>query len=160
MVSHAACHTEMLFLEDYMNQTPDPSHFGNPEAGVARCQRRFQGPSYFPGSRCRRIAVCIYELFPAFRLPYMFRNPVISSSTSWKTRYLYELKWMLKMQADNGGVYHQADLLCPCGLLMPEDKLLPDLSVSHHSNCGFLQPPAALASSVCSRDESILHTGP
>jgi len=90
-----------------------------------------------------------YELFPG-----VFKEEInIPESGNGVPDILnecrYELEWMLKMQRDDGGVYHKTATRNFSGFIMPEDDK-DDLflfKVSHCSTAGFAAS-AALASRV------------
>ena len=123
--THAACHTEdAVFLEDYMNQTPDPSHFdmtgGWHDAGDF-------GRYISPAAVAVGHLLYAYELFPESFQASLHIPESGNLLPDILNECLYELKWMLKMQADNGGVYHKLTSFVHADFLMPEEDKLPFL---------------------------------
>ena len=117
--THAACHTEdAVFLEDYMNQTPDPPHFdmtgGWHDAGDF-------GRYISPAAVAVGHLLYAYELFPESFQASLHIPESGNLLPDILNECLYELKWMLKMQADNGGVYHKLTSFVHADFLMPED---------------------------------------
>lgn len=117
--THAACHTSpAVFLEDYINHTANPETFdmtgGWHDAGDF-------GRYTTAGAVAAAHLLYAYELFPE-----SFRDLVnIPESGNGipdiLNECLYELKWLLKMQAPDGGVYHKLTAFCHAGFIMPED---------------------------------------
>ena len=123
--THAACHTEdAVFLEDYMNQTPDPPHFdmtgGWHDAGDF-------GRYISPAAVAVGHLLYAYELFPESFQASLHIPESGNLLPDILNECLYELKWMLKMQADNGGVYHKLTSFVHADFLMPEEDKLPFL---------------------------------
>lgn len=120
--THAACHTEdAIFLSDYVKKTPNPPHFdmtgGWHDAGDFG---RYISPA----------AVAVGHLLYAYELfPESFRAPLNIPETGngipdILNECRYELDWMLKMQASDGGVYHKLTSFVHADFLMPEEDKL------------------------------------
>lgn len=117
--THAACHTApAIFLEDYLNQVENPKEYD------------FTGGWHDAGDYGRystAAAVALAHLLYAYELfPESFTEQVnIPESGNHMpdllNECLYELKWLLKMQAPDGGVYHKLTSFCHSDFLMPED---------------------------------------
>lgn len=123
--THAACHTEdAIFLEDYMNKTPNPPHFdmtgGWHDAGDF-------GRYISPAAVAVGHLLYAYELFPESFQTSLHIPESGNSIPDILNECLYELKWMLKMQADNGGAYHKLTSFVHADFLMPEEDKLPFL---------------------------------
>lgn len=123
--THAACHTApAIFLEDYLNETPAPASFdmtgGWHDAG-----------DY--GRYASAAAVALghllhaYELFPESLTMELHIPETGNGIPDILNECLYELEWLLKMQAPDGGVYHKLTSFCHADFVMPEDDRLPFL---------------------------------
>lgn len=117
--THEACHTApAIFLEDYQNKAECPQSFdmtgGWHDAGDF-------------GRYTSAGAVALAHLLYAFELfPESFKEPVnIPESGNGipdlLNECLYELEWMLKMQAPDGGAYHKLTSFCHADFVMPEN---------------------------------------
>ena len=128
--THAACHTAPAILfEDYINHTENPKTFdmsgGWHDAGD-------YGRYSSPAAVALAHILYAYELFPeglqdALNIPESGNGiPDILNEC------LYELKWLIKMQAPDGGVYHKLTAFAHADFIMPEDDhdrfLLYDVS--------------------------------
>lgn len=117
--THASCHTApAIFLEDYQKKTPSPASFdmtgGWHDAGDF-------GRYTSAGAVALAHLLYAYELFPE-----SFTEPLNIPETGngipdILNECLYELEWMLKMQAPNGGAYHKLTSFCHADFVMPED---------------------------------------
>ena len=122
---HKACHTApAIFLEDYINKTANPQTYdltgGWHDAG-----------DYGRYSTAAAVALghllYAYELFPE-SLQVNLNIPESGNGIpDILNECLYELKWLLKMQAPDGGVYHKLTAFCHAPFLMPEDDHDPFL---------------------------------
>lgn len=117
--THAACHTTpAVFYEDYINHTDNPRTFeltgGWHDAGDF-------------GRYTTAGAVAVAHLLYAYMLfPESFQESVnIPESGNGipdiLNECLYELKWLLKMQAPDGGVYHKLTAYRHAEFIMPEE---------------------------------------
>ena len=117
--THAACHTEpAIFLEDYLNKTENPKSFdmtgGWHDAGDF-------GRYSTAGSVALAHLLYAYELFPESFQDSLNIPESKSSMPDILCECMYELKWLLKMQAEDGGVYHKLTSFCHADFVMPED---------------------------------------
>lgn len=107
-----------------MNQTPDPPHFdmtgGWHDAGDF-------GRYISPAAVAVGHLLYAYELFPESFQASLHIPESGNLLPDILNECLYELKWMLKMQADNGGVYHKLTSFVHADFLMPEEDKLPFL---------------------------------
>ncbi len=117
--THAACHTTpSIFLEDYINKTANPQSFdmtgGWHDAGDF-------------GRYTSAAAVALGHLLYAYELfPDSLQNDLNIPESGNElpdilNECLYELKWLLKMQAPNGGAYHKLTSFCHADFVMPEE---------------------------------------
>ena len=117
--THAACHTEKaILLEDYVNQASNPRSFdmsgGWHDAGD-------YGRYTTAGAVAVAHILYAYELFPqSLQTPLQIpeTDPIIPDILN---ECLYELKWLLKMQAPDGGVYHKLTTFSHADFIMPQD---------------------------------------
>lgn len=123
--THTVCHASpAIFLEDYVNHTPNPEVFdmtgGWHDAGDF-------------GRYTTAGAVAVAHLLYAYELfPESFQDPLnIPESGNGipdvLNECLYELNWLLKMQAPDGGVYHKLTAFTHADFIMPEDDHDPFL---------------------------------
>lgn len=122
LYTHKACHTApSVFLEDYMNQTPDPQTFdmtgGWHDAGDF-------GRYISPAGVTIGHLLYAYELFPESLQDALNIPETGNGMPDLLNECLYELKWMLKMQREDGGVYHKLTSFVHADFLMPEDDHL------------------------------------
>lgn len=117
--THDACHTgQAIFCQDYINHTENPGTFemtgGWHDAGDF-------------GRYTTAGAVAVSHLLYAYELfPESFRDTVhIPESGNGMpdilNECLYELKWLMKMQAPDGGVYHKLTTYCHADFIMPQE---------------------------------------
>ena len=117
--THAACHTSpAIFLEDHITQAPDPASFdmtgGWHDAGDF-------GRYTSAGAVALAHLLYAYELFPE-KLQMNLNIPESGNSLpDLLNECLYELKWMLKMQAPSGGCYHKLTSFNHADFIMPEE---------------------------------------
>lgn len=117
--THDACHTEpSILLEDYLARTPDPESFdmtgGWHDAGDF-------GRYTSAGAVALGHLLYAYELFPE-SLQMDLNIPESGNGIpDFLNECLYELKWMLKMQAPSGGCYHKLTSFLHADFIMPED---------------------------------------
>lgn len=117
--THAACHTTpAIFLEDYLNKTENPKSFdmtgGWHDAGDF-------GRYSTAGAVALAHLLYAYELFPESFQDSLNIPESKSSMPDILCECMYELKWLLKMQAEDGGVYHKLTSFCHADFVMPED---------------------------------------
>ncbi len=116
---HKACHTApAIFLEDYQNKTENPKTFdmtgGWHDAGDF-------------GRYSTAAAVALghllyaYELFPESLQDDLTIPESGNGIPDILNECLYELRWLLKMQAPDGGVYHKLTAFSHAPFVMPED---------------------------------------
>ncbi len=117
--THAACHTEpAIFLTDYINQTENPQTFdmtgGWHDAG-----------DYGRYSTAAAVALAhllyAYELFPESLQDELTIPESGNGIPDILNECLYELKWLMKMQSPDGGVYHKLTAFSHAPFIMPED---------------------------------------
>lgn len=117
--THPACHTApSVFLEDYINKTPNPASFdmtgGWHDAG-----------DYGRYSTAASVALAhllyAYELFPESFQDSLNIPESGNHMPDILNECLYELKWLLKMQAEDGGVYHKLTSFSHADFIMPQD---------------------------------------
>ncbi len=116
---HKACHTKpAIFLQDYLNQTPNPQTFdmtgGWHDAG-----------DYGRYSTAAAVALAhllyAYELFPESLQDNLQIPESDNGIPDLLNECLYELKWLLKMQAKDGGIYHKLTSFSHADFIMPEN---------------------------------------
>ena len=117
--THAECHTApAIFLEDYLNQTQNPQAFdmtgGWHDAGDF-------GRYSTAGSVALAHLLYAYELFPESFQDSLNIPESDNAMPDILNECMYELKWLLKMQAEDGGVYHKLTSFCHADFVMPED---------------------------------------
>lgn len=123
--THAACHTApAVFLADYLSKTPNPVSFdmtgGWHDAGDFG---RYTSPA----------AVAVAHLLYAYTLfPGGFWETInIPESGNGMpdvlNECLYEINWLFKMQAPDGGTYHKLTSFTHADFEMPEEDKLPFL---------------------------------
>lgn len=120
--THAACHTEpAIFLEDYLNKTENPKTFdmtgGWHDAGDF-------GRYSTAASVALAHLLYAYELFPESFTDSLNIPESGNGMPDILNECMYELKWLLKMQADDGGVYHKLTSFSHADFVMPEDDHL------------------------------------
>jgi len=117
---HGICHTdEAIMVEDYINKVDNPKRYdmsgGWHDAGD-------YGRYVTAGSVAVAHLLYAYELYPD-----SFKSEInIPESGNGipdvLNECLYELKWMLKMQTEDGGVYHKLTTFSHGPFIMPEDE--------------------------------------
>ena len=120
--THKTCHTEpAIFLEDYMNKTPNPQSFdmtgGWHDAGDF-------GRYISPAGVTIGHLLYAYELFPESLQDDLNIPETGNGIPDILNECAYELKWMLKMQREDGGVYHKLTSFVHADFVMPEDDKL------------------------------------
>lgn len=117
--THGACHTSpAIFLEDYINKKENPKSFdmtgGWHDAG-----------DYGRYSTAAAVALShllyAYELFPESLQDNLNIPESGNGIPDILNECLYELKWLLKMQAPDGGVYHKLTAFSHADFMMPQD---------------------------------------
>lgn len=119
--SHNPCHTaDAIMLEDYMNKAQNPKSYdmtgGWHDAGDF-------------GRYTSAGAVAVAHMLYAFELfPENFKETINipesgNDMPDLLNECLYELTWLLKMQAPNGGAYHKLTSFCHADFIMPEEDL-------------------------------------
>jgi len=117
--SHACCHSEpSIFLEDYVNKVPNPKKYdmtgGWHDAGDF-------GKYISPAGVTVGHILYAYELYKD-KVSMELNIPETGNGIpDCLNEVKYELDWMLKMQSDNGGVYHKVTGFSHCAFQMPED---------------------------------------
>jgi len=117
--THKACHTApSIFLEDYLSQTANPESYdmtgGWHDAGDF-------GRYTSPAAVALAHLLYAYELFPE-SLQMELNIPESGNGIpDLLNECLYELKWMLKMQAPSGGCYHKLTSFNHADFVMPEE---------------------------------------
>lgn len=120
--THKACHTApSIFLEDYLSKAVNPESFdmtgGWHDAGDFG---RYTSPAAVAVAHL----LYAYELFPE-SLQMELNIPESGNGIpDILNECLYELKWMLKMQAPSGGCYHKLTSFNHADFVMPEDDLM------------------------------------
>lgn len=117
--THAACHLSPAILyEDYNNQTPQPKAFdmtgGWHDAGDF-------GRYTTAGAVAVSHLLYAYELFPESFQESITIPESGNGIPDILNECLYELKWLLKMQAPDGSVYHKLTAYRHADFIMPED---------------------------------------
>lgn len=123
--THKACHTaSAIHLEDYMADTPNPKTYdltgGWHDAGDF-------------GRYSTAAAVALGHLLYAYELfPESFKDSLQipesgNDMPDILNECLYELEWLIKMQAEDGGVYHKLTAWSHAPFIMPEDDHDPFL---------------------------------
>lgn len=117
--THAACHTSpAIFLEDYVNHTPNPAAFdmtgGWHDAGDF-------GRYSTAGAVAVAHLLYAYELFPESFQGSLNIPESGNGIPDVLNECLYELNWLLKMQAPDGGVYHKLTAFSHADFIMPEN---------------------------------------
>ena len=123
--THAACHTKpAILLEDYLNGTENPQKF------------EMQGGWHDAGDFGRystAAAVALshilyaYELFPESFTEELNIPESGNDMPDILNECMYELKWLVKMQKEDGGVYHKLTAWCHAPFVMPEEDHDPFL---------------------------------
>ena len=117
--THAACHTKpVVLLEDYVAKTANPQTFD-------MCGGWHDAGDFGRYSTAAAVALghilYAYELFPesfgdSLNIPESGNGiPDILNEC------LYELEWLIKMQREDGGVYHKLTAFNHAPFVMPED---------------------------------------
>lgn len=117
--THAACHTSpSIFFQDYINHTSNPETFdmtgGWHDAGDF-------GRYTTAGAVAVAHLLYAYELFPESFQDSLNIPESGNGIPDILNECLYELKWLLKMQAPDGGVYHKLTAFSHADFIMPED---------------------------------------
>ncbi len=117
--THAACHTDRaIFLEDYMNKTEAPESFdmtgGWHDAGDF-------GRYSTAASVALAHLLYAYELFPESFGDSLNIPESGNDMPDVLNECMYELSWLVKMQAEDGGVYHKLTAFCHAPFIMPEE---------------------------------------
>jgi len=119
MYAHAACHTEpAILLEDYMAKVPNPQEFdmrgGWHDAGD-------YGRYSTAGAVALAHLLYAYELFPESFTEELNIPESGNDMPDILNECMYELQWLMKMQREDGGVYHKLTAWCHAPFLMPEE---------------------------------------
>lgn len=117
--THKPCHTApSIFLKDYLDKTPSPKTFdmtgGWHDAGDF-------GRYISPAAVAVGHLLYAYELFPESLQDSLNIPESGNGLPDLLNECLYELKWMLKMQASDGGVYHKLTSFSHADFVMPEE---------------------------------------
>ena len=117
--THGACHTEgAVMLNDYIKNTPDPVKYdmtgGWHDAGD-------YGRYTSAGAVALGHILYAFDMFPE-SFDYGMNIPESGNGVpDILNECAYELRWLLKMQAKDGGVYHKLTGWKHCEFIMPED---------------------------------------
>lgn len=117
--THKACHTApSIFLEDYISKAPNPQQFdmtgGWHDAGDF-------GRYTSPAAVALAHLLYAYELFPE-KLQMNLNIPESGNDMpDLLNECFYELTWLLKMQAPDGGAYHKLTSFSHADFIMPEE---------------------------------------
>ncbi len=117
--THHACHlTEAVMLEDYLNETDNPKTYdvtgGWHDAGDF-------GRYVDPAAVALAHLLYAYELFPESFDVDMNIPESGNGIPDILNECLYELRWLLKMQDRDGGVFHKVTGFRHPEFIMPED---------------------------------------
>ena len=123
--THGACHTgKSILLEDYINGTEHPQEYD------------MQGGWHDAGDFGRystAAAVALSHLLYAYELfPDSFEEELNipesgNDMPDVLNECMYELQWLVKMQREDGGVYHKLTAWCHAPFVMPEEDHDPFL---------------------------------
>lgn len=113
--AHKACHTEEAVV--YGTSEKKEVSGGWHDAGD---YGRYVGPG----------AMAVAQLLLAYevneKLAQKYSNPVYEQKTGEMPAYLaelkYELDWMMKMQREDGALYHKVSCYNFCGFIMPDEE--------------------------------------
>lgn len=116
---HEACHTApSILLEDYLNHTENPKQFdltgGWHDAGD-------YGRYSSAGAVALGHLLYAYDLFPEAFFEKIYIPESNNPFADIINECFYELKWLLKMQAPDGGVYHKLTSFVHADFIMPEE---------------------------------------
>jgi len=117
--THKICHTDpAIMLSDYINKTENPKEYdmtgGWHDAGDF-------GRYVSAGAVAVGHVLYAYELFPDSFKDSLNIPESGNGIPDILNECLYELKWMLKMQAPDGGAYHKLTAFNHAEFIMPED---------------------------------------
>ncbi len=117
--THKTCHTKpVVFWKDYINKVADAEYFdktgGWHDAGD-------YGRYTTAGAVAVAHILYAYELFPKSFQDEINIPESGNGIPDVLNECLYELKWLLKMQSKNGGVYHKLTAFCHAPFIMPEE---------------------------------------
>ncbi len=117
---HAKCHTEgSILLKDYLLKKQDPKLYdmtgGWHDAGD-------YGRYVTAGAVAVAHLLYAYELYPDSFQTEMNIPESGNGIPDVLNECYYELKWMLKMQTEDGGVYHKLTTFVHGDFIMPEDE--------------------------------------
>ena len=117
--THKACHTDAaIMLEDYLSKKENPTEYdmkgGWHDAGDF-------GRYVSAGAVAVGHMLYAYELFPESFKDSLNIPESGNGIPDILNECLYELKWMLKMQAPNGGAYHKLTAYNHADFIMPEE---------------------------------------
>lgn len=123
--THDACHTSpAIFYEDFINHTAAPRTFdmtgGWHDAGDF-------GRYTTAGAVAVAHLLYAYELFPEALQDSLNIPESGNGIPDLLNECLYELKWLLKMQAPDGSVYHKLTAFRHADFIMPEEDHDPFL---------------------------------
>lgn len=116
---HAACHTKpVVLVEDYMAKTENPKTFD-------MCGGWHDAGDYGRYSTAAAVALAhilyAYELFPESFEDSLNIPESGNDMPDILNECFYELEWLIKMQREDGGVYHKLTAFCHAPFVMPED---------------------------------------
>ncbi len=116
MFAHKACHTSKAYV--YGSDGEIEVSGGWHDAGD-------YGRYIVPAAMTVAQLLLAYEYNPDFVMQY--NNPTSQTLPDYLSEVKYELDWMLKLQRDDGAVYHKATCKSFCGFIMPEEETDPIL---------------------------------
>lgn len=118
--THACCHTRpSILLLDYLNHTEDPQEFdmtgGWHDAGD-------YGRYASAGAVALGHALYAYELFPGAFSESLNIPESGNHIPDILNECMVELKWLFKMQREDGAVYHKLTAFAHSDFMMPEEE--------------------------------------
>ena len=123
--AHRACHTKPAII--YGNNTRKDVSGGWHDAGD-------YGRYVVPGAMAAAQLLYAFEDNPELTAKYRSPQAADNSLPAYLEEIKYELDWMLKMQREDGQLYHKATCHRFCGFIMPdredEDLVLSPVSVT------------------------------
>lgn len=117
--THAACHTKpVVLLEDYVAKTENPQTFD-------MCGGWHDAGDFGRYSTAAAVALghilYAYDLFPESFGDSLNIPESGNGMPDILNECLYELEWLIKMQREDGGVYHKLTAFNHAPFVMPED---------------------------------------
>ena len=123
--THAACHTKpVILVEDYMAKVENPQTFDV-------CGGWHDAGDFGRYSTAAAVALAhilyAYELFPESFKESLNIPESGNDMPDILNECLYELEWLIKMQREDGGVYHKLTAWTHAPFIMPEEDRDPFL---------------------------------